>query len=201
VADGVREAISDIFVVAGFADVDPRARERLERYVALVAKWNRAIKLFAFANPRELVERHLVDGLAAAHKVGPRDRVLDVGAGGGVPSVVVAALRPEAAVVALEPVHKKHAFLMTARRELGLEGYEPRAERLEQYAGLDFDVAMSRATFGLSEWLALGLERVRPGGLVLGFEGRETVDLPPGATREPYAVVERTRALICQRRR
>jgi hypothetical protein len=37
---------------------------------------------------------------------------------------------------------------------------------------------------------------VRPGGIVLGMEGAEAIDLPTGATRHPYSLADRTRAII-----
>jgi hypothetical protein len=50
-----------------------------------------------------------------------------------------------------------------------------------------FDAAVSRATFDLPEWLALGALLVKPSGLVLGMEGRDQRDLlarnAPTATR------------------
>jgi hypothetical protein len=59
-----------------------------------------------------------------------------------------------------------------------------------------FDVATSRATFAIDEWLQRGLRLVRPGGVVLGMEGRDQIDLPAGADRYPYQHGDRTRAII-----
>jgi hypothetical protein len=59
-----------------------------------------------------------------------------------------------------------------------------------------FDVAVSRATFDLCDWLVLGARLVREGGIVLGMEGREIHSLPDGAARHPYAHGDRTRSVI-----
>ena len=62
-----------------------------------------------------------------------------------------------------------------------------------------FDVATSRATFALDEWLALGQQLVRGGGRVLGMEAREQVALGPNDERHPYAAGDRQRAVIVRR--
>src|SRR5262249_61572595 len=89
-------------------------------------------------------------------------------------------------VARLERVHKKHAFLRTAARELGFPNFEPRAERLEDHPRRDYAAATSRATLDLAAWLRLGLDRVEPGGVVFGFAGLHRDDLPPGPKRNPH---------------
>jgi 16S rRNA (guanine527-N7)-methyltransferase len=166
-------------------------------FIELFSKWNQRINLSA-ASTRAEVEEHVEDSLhVVEHLRGlGSQRVLDVGSGGGFPVVVAAMSLPEVAFVALEPVHKKHAFLRTAARELGLANFEARAERLEDHIARDYDAAMSRATFDLVEWLARGLERVRVGGSVLGFEGVERGDLPAGTVRHPYLLRGKSRAIV-----
>jgi 16S rRNA (guanine527-N7)-methyltransferase len=109
---------------------------------------------------------------------------------------VIAIERPDVSVVLLEPTHKKHAFLVTAARELGLGNATPLAERLEDHAGRDYDVAVSRATWPVPEWLARAAPYVRSGGIILAMEGREESPLVPGATRHRADRGSRTRAVI-----
>ena len=97
-------------------------------------------------------------------------------------------------------MHKKHAFLRTAARQLGLARFEPRAERLDDHAGHDYTAAMSRAVFDLREWLALGLTRVEPGGLVFGFEAVPRNDLPANLRRYPYAHLGKARSIVAIQR-
>ena len=168
----------------------------LERYADLLLKWNERINLTA-ASSRGDALQHIADCEAIVAHIPSDARVLvDIGSGGGLPSVVIAALRPEVTVHAVEPIQKKHAFLRTAARELGLANLQPRAARLEEVESDAFDVATSRATFALDEWLRLGLRLVRPRGVVLGMEGRDQIELPPDAVRHPYAHGDRTRAII-----
>lgn len=169
--------------------------ERLEQFVDELLRWNARINLTA-ARTRDDAVQHVRDSLAILPHI-PADarRLVDVGSGGGLPAAVIAIERPDLAVTALEPVHKKHAFLMHVRRALAAN-LDPRAERVEDHATRDYDVATSRATFALPAWLAIGRGLVRAGGLVLAMEGAEQFDLPPGAARHPYAAGDRTRAIV-----
>jgi len=167
-------------------------------FVDLFEKWNRSINLSA-ASTRGEIGSHVEDCLHVVPHLRGASTVLDVGSGGGFPVVIAALALPETRFVSLEPVHKKQAFLKTAARELGLPNLEARAERIEDHERRDYDVAMSRATFDLKDWLAMGLERVRPGGLVLGFEAQTRTDLE-NVERDPYTLDGKPRAIVIARR-
>ncbi len=175
--------------------IDASSGPALERFVALFLRWNAKINLSAARSTSELDE-HVRDSLHIVPALAGSSRVLDVGSGGGFPGVVAAICLAETDFVALEPVHKKHAFLRTAARELRLPNLESRAERLDDHEGSNYDAAVSRATFDLVEWLALGLGRVRDGGSVFAFEAVPRDDLPPGSVRLPYMLEGKTRSLI-----
>jgi 16S rRNA (guanine527-N7)-methyltransferase len=179
--------------------LDTSLSRNLSAFSTLFEKWNRSINLSAASSHAEITE-HLVDSLhVVPHLVG-RTHVLDVGSGGGFPVVVAAICLPAVDFTSLEPVHKKHAFLRTAARELGLPNLEARAERLEDHAARDYDGAMSRATFDLVEWLERGREHVTAAGLVFAFEAVPRDDLPSTATRHPYELGGKQRAIVIDRR-
>ena len=170
----------------------------LSAFVALFEKWNRSINLSAASNRDEITE-HLVDSLHVVPLLAGRSRVLDVGSGGGFPVVVAAICLRDCSFTSLEPVHKKHAFLRTAARELSLVNLDTKAERLEDHGVRDYDAAVSRATFDLAEWLARGREHVGPGGIVLGFEAVPRTDLPERIERTVYDLRGKRRAIVIDR--
>jgi 16S rRNA (guanine527-N7)-methyltransferase len=171
---------------------------RFGPFLALVAKWNRSINLTAATSEDELAE-HLEDSLHVVPHLTGVARVVDVGSGGGFPVVVAALELPDTTFVALEPIHKKHAFLRTAARELGLANLTPLAERLEDHRTRDYDAAMSRATFDLREWLERGRELVHDRGIVLGFEATTRNDLPSSIERHTYHLGPKVRSIIIAR--
>jgi len=162
--------------------------ERLDRYVALLLRWNARIKLTSVTRPVEVVDKHLLDSLSVAAAVsGVRDLV-DIGSGAGLPGLILAAVVPGLAVTVVESIHKKAAFLEAVRRELALEQVEVVAGRMEEVvaAGRRFSAAVSRATFAPEEWLARGEALVAPGGRLIAM----VVD---GATQTPDALSPRWR--------
>lgn len=179
--------------------LDPSLARNLSAFSTLFEKWNRSINLSAASNHAEITE-HLVDSLHIVPHLRECARVLDVGSGGGFPVVIAAICLPSVEFTSLEPVHKKHAFLRTAARELRLPNLDARAERIEDHGVSDYDAAMSRATFDLVEWLTRGRERVAASGIVLGFEAVPRDDLPSTATRHRYDLGGKQRAIVIDRR-
>lgn len=181
-------------------DLSDEAAAHFDKYLALLNRWSASVNLVGTRDPDEIARFHLADSLAILPHLGGARRVVDVGSGAGLPGAALAIARPDLEVISLEPVHKKHAFLAAVRRELGLTGFTPLAERDEQHrsaAGFrPYDLAVSRATWAIPEWLERGVLLVRPGGRVLGMEGREQHDLPSGATRHPYQLGDRSRAIV-----
>ncbi len=169
----------------------------LAQLVDVMMTWNARINLTAARTEADIVDDHVADSLAIVPHI-PVDatRLLDVGSGAGFPGLIIAVARPDVRVTMLEPVNKKTAFLRAAARELFAGNVDARAERLEAHASADYDVATSRATWAVPEWLSRAAPFVRPGGVILAMEGREQHALPDPATRHPYQLGNKTRAII-----
>jgi len=166
-------------------DLSAQTIHVLERFRDLFLRWNSKINLSAASTGAE-VEEHIRDSLSVVPHLRDAKTVIDVGSGGGFPVVVAAICLPELQFTSLEPVHKKHAFLKTAARELGLANLTAYARRVEDHPDRDYDVAMSRATFDLREWILRGLELVHVDGHVIGFEATPRDDLPQPFERHTY---------------
>jgi 16S rRNA (guanine527-N7)-methyltransferase len=176
-------------------DLDNGIIAKLNDFRDLFLRWNKQINLSAARTAAD-VDDHIADCLPVVDVLRPYLRILDVGSGGGFPVIVAAIALPDHHFKALEPVHKKHAFLRTAARELALPNLDPVAERLEDHTGRDYDAAMSRATFDLSDWLARGSRFVRTDGVVIGFEAQPRADLPASIQRVPYGDRTKVRSLV-----
>jgi 16S rRNA (guanine527-N7)-methyltransferase len=178
------------------------AFEPLAQYARLVLEWGARINLTGARSAEALADEHLADALALLPHLpaGPFSFV-DVGSGAGLPGIPLALLRLDASGVLLESVRKKQTFLAHALRALALaDRIEARAERLDAHLlgggrGV-YDVAASRAAWPAAEWLTLGAPLVKPGGVLLGVEGPSAGALAGGATRHPYRLHGRSRAVV-----
>lgn len=106
----------------GIVAVSRETRERLEIYVALVAKWQKSQNLVAPSTLATIWHRHVADS-AQVHALLPNaTRWVDLGSGAGFPGLVTAILLagvPGAVVHLVESNHGKVAFLRTVARETG----------------------------------------------------------------------------------
>src|SRR4051812_26361613 len=108
--------------------LDASLAAQLSAFSKLFAKWNASINLSAARTTAE-IEEHIIDSLHVVAYLACAKRVVDVGSGGGFPVVIAAICLPGTQFTAIEPVHKKHAFLRTAARELGLANLQAFAIR------------------------------------------------------------------------
>jgi 16S rRNA (guanine527-N7)-methyltransferase len=106
--------------------------KQLEKYCGLLWDWNTRLNLTRHTDWRKFVSRDLVDSLVFAEFLGQRERVLDVGTGGGVPGVVLAIVRPDLSVSLSESVGKRAQAVADIVRKLRLNVpvYNSRAEDL-----------------------------------------------------------------------
>lgn len=152
-------------------------RQRLSALVSLLHKWNRAYNLTAVREPLEMVSRHLLDSAAILpHVHGPR--VLDIGAGPGLPGLVLAILAPQLELTLLDSNGKKVRFQRQAVIELGLDNVTPVQSRVEEFrpsAG-GFDQVVSRAFASLDDFIKLTRRLVAEGGQWLAMKGPAVED-------------------------
>ena len=135
-------------------DVSPAQQEQLLDYLALMNKWNSVYNLTSLRDPMQMVTHHLLDSLAAVPAFAGAQNVLDVGAGGGLPGIVLAICRPDMKVSMIDTVHKKTAFLKQVKAELELANVTVYTMKVQELAVSDrFDVITSRAFADLSDFL------------------------------------------------
>jgi len=103
--------------------LDQPAQAKLLAFLALLNKWNRAYNLTAVRDTRQMVSRQLLDSLSILPFV-TADHLLDVGAGGGLPGIPLAIVRPQARFTLLDSNSKKTRFLTQCVLELGLRNVE-----------------------------------------------------------------------------
>ncbi len=110
-----------------FPDLTRPQRGQFEALYALYADWNTKINVISRKDFDQLYLRHVLHSLSIAKvcPFAPGARVLDVGCGGGFPSVPLAILFPEAHFTAVDSIGKKIKVVQGVAEGLGLANLTP----------------------------------------------------------------------------
>ena len=128
-------------------------QEQFESYYKLLVEWNEKFNLTAITEYTDVQLKHFLDSLSAApilERAGAANKkLIDVGAGAGLPGLPLAIAFPDLHVTLLEATGKKVRFLDQTARELGLQYVDAVPARAEEYARLpkqreQFDFAVAR---------------------------------------------------------
>ncbi|MCE3608345.1 16S rRNA (guanine(527)-N(7))-methyltransferase RsmG [Massilia sp. P8910] len=158
-------------------DLNEQQHGQLLDYLALLAKWNSVYNLTSVRDPMQMVTHHALDSLAAVSAFEGATSVLDVGAGGGLPGIVLAIARPSMKVALIDTVHKKTAFLTQVKAELGLANVTVHTARVEQLqVPHKFDVITSRAFADLSDFVNWSGHLLAEGGKFIALKGTAPAD-------------------------
>ena len=173
-------AISPDDLAAGAAELgvtlDPTQLAHLSAFAGLLLRWNRVHNLTAIEQPNQVVSHHLLDSLAIAPTLEQQNqgrvlRVLDVGAGGGLPGIPLAIALPGLRFTLLDKVAKKTAFLQQAKLEIGLGNVDVVQARVEDYRAAPFDVIVARAFSSLADLVRLTRPLLDPTGHWYAMKG------------------------------
>ena len=158
-------------------DLNQQQHEQLLDYLALLVKWNKVYNLTSVRDPMQMMTHHLLDSLAAVPAFAGAKNVLDVGAGGGLPGMVLAIARPAIKVAMIDTVHKKTAFLTQVKAELELANVAVHTMRVEQLQVSEkFDVITSRAFADLSDFVNWSRHLLADGGQFIALKGTAPPD-------------------------
>ena len=156
---------------------------QLLAYMDLIAKWTKVYNLTAVRDANEMLTHHLLDSLAVvaplrrelARLVLPEGQtqlsLLDVGAGAGLPGIVIAITCPEVSVTCVDTVAKKAAFMQQVAATLklpNLKGLHARVESLTQ----PYDVVCSRAFASLVDFTTWSKSALAGHGVWMAMKGK-----------------------------
>lgn len=184
------EALSRGFVRLLRRPASPEELQAFSRYLSLLVQWNRARQLTGYRTPPEITEKLFLDSLLFLRWIEPPARkLLDLGAGAGIPGIPIKIVEPGVEVTLLEARRRRTSFLATVVRELKLEGVEVRRGRAEELLAREptlagaFDVVVARAVGPLKSILPLGLAFLTHGGRFISSGppmGKPLPSLPQG---------------------
>jgi len=177
----LNKAHRELFV-AGASELgvalDDHAVERFSAYLGLLQLWGKKINLTTRMETSEVILYHFLDSLAGVPilAASPAARVVDLGAGAGLPSLPLKFALPGLLVLLVESARKKVAFCQEAIRATGITGIEALWGRGEILGARpehrrSYDWAVSRALGSSVEVAKLAFPFLAPGGRILLYKG------------------------------
>lgn len=147
-----------------FPDITPRQREQFEVLGTLYREWNERINVISRKDMEHLYTRHILHSLAIAKacQFEAGARIVDIGCGGGFPSVPLAILFPEVEFTAVDSIGKKIRVVEGVKEGAGITNLTARNCRAEQ---LDekFDYVVSRAVTEMAKFMPWAWPLLRRG--------------------------------------
>lgn len=141
-------------------------------YLAELKKWNKAYNLTSLKTDEDMIVKHFFDSLLYLNAL-PSGKlsVIDVGSGAGFPGIPLKIIRPGIMMYLVEPSRKKANFLRHITRVLALDTSEVVEKRIEEVKSLTVDVAVTRALFGIEEFIKKASPHVKEGGRLILSKG------------------------------
>ena len=187
-AAAIRKAVLD----HAERSLTPEQADQLALYVSCLLRWNRRMNLVSATDWETVLTKLVLDSFFLAELLdsigpAPEPRILDVGAGAGLPGIPYRILRQSGRYVMLEPRGKRYSFLRFVLSQIPLPGTEAVQARLED---LDpkanrAEVLLGRGTARWDRFLELVEPYCEPSGVAVVFSGspfpRE--EIPPGQWR------------------
>jgi 16S rRNA (guanine527-N7)-methyltransferase len=163
-------------------DLSPAQLEQFSRYADLLVDWNLRFNLTSIVDPRDIVIKHFLDSLSALQAIPPGPlKLIDVGAGAGLPGIPIKLVRPAVSLTLLEATRKKCDFLKAVSNDLRLVQVQIVNARAEEAGRLEehreqYDIAIARAVADLPVLAEYLLPFVKVGGLAIAQKSREAED-------------------------
>ena len=156
-----------------FPTLTERQKEQYRALYDLYADWNAKINVVSRKDFDQIYLRHVLHSLAIAKvcQFEAGAKVLDVGCGGGFPSVPLAIMFPEVKFVSADSIGKKITVVKGVCEGAGITNIDARNVRVEQIPE-KFDYVVSRAVTEMPQfvkWIWTKIERGENGSLPNGI--------------------------------
>jgi 16S rRNA (guanine527-N7)-methyltransferase len=152
-------------------------RDLILKYIALLLKWNGAAGLISPGDEEHLFLRHFCDSLQPLLLFGFKKnaKILDIGAGGGFPSIPIRIFRPDLTFVLAESNRKKSMFLSQIKADLSFENMEIYPGNVEKFPMPErrFDYVICRGLGTMQKFSQLARPFLAPEGHMYTFKTKQ----------------------------
>lgn len=164
-------------IVAGMSEILNQFGGQFEKLWEFFSDWNSKINLSAIRDKEGVFEKHFEDSLLVTEFFDLNGKkLLDIGAGGGFPTLPLAIVNPDADITCLDSVGKKMKAVADMAEQLGLKNVTTLHGRFEDFAQdkkhrEKYEVVTARAVAPWPVLLEYALPFVKVGGSFIAYQG------------------------------
>lgn len=148
-----------------------------EKYSKLFLEYNAHTNLMSKNDEKVLFEKHIFDSLALNLFFEKYEikNMLDIGTGGGFPSLPIAIAFENINVTAIDSIQKKLNFIENTKKELNLKNIKTICQRAENYDAkmlTSFDMVTCRAVSALKNLFDYTIPYIKQNGYFVAYKSK-----------------------------
>ena len=153
--------------------------ENIEKFYVLtrlMLEKNAVMNITAIRDVEKIIPLHYADCALIAPYISHSSKVMDVGCGGGFPTLPLAIIRPDITIVGIDSTEKKVKYVADTAKSLGLSNVSTISARAEELVHMpnmreSFDAVTSRAVARLNILNELCMPFLKVGGQFIVMKG------------------------------
>lgn len=154
--------------------------ELFNKYERIFLEKNSHTNLISKNDEKLLFEKHIFDSLAIGKFFKNRQseslrKLIDIGTGGGFPSIPIALFYDNINVFAIDSIRKKINIIEEIKTELGLKNLFPICDRVENHKE-KYDYITTRAVAPLEVILKYAIPNLKVGGHFIAYKSKKALD-------------------------
>ena len=155
-------------------ELNEKIEKNLIEWEKIFINYNSHTNLMSKNDVNVLFEKHVFDSLAILKwdEFKNFKKILDVGTGGGFPSVILAICFPDKKIIANDSRIKKINFIKEIKEKLNLENLEIEYDRVENLEPKNVDLIVSRAVGKMIDVFELSKKHLKKGGKFLIYKAK-----------------------------
>lgn len=148
-----------------------------KKYTKIFIEKNSRLNLISKNDEKFLFEKHIYDSLAINKFLSPQkgETLLDIGTGGGFPSIPITILYDNLNVYAIDSIKKKIKAIEEIKAELNLKNIFPICDRVENTTQ-QYDYVTTRAVSSLDLVLKYAVPKMKKEGYFIAYKSKKAMD-------------------------
>ena len=172
--------------------------DQLVKFNDLMLEYNKTHNITSITNEDDIIIKHFIDSLLPINIFKDNSKIIDLGCGGGFPSIPLKILNKNLNITAVDSVQKKTNFVKLVSNELNFDNFNVIHTRIEDLAinkeyREQFDMVISRALAPMPTIIEYSAPFLKNGGKIISYKGsnyKEEIEISKNALNQLNCTIE-----------